>query len=74
MTAEQAWEPQGVGRRYWIVVVVVVILGLSLFLSFDFGSGAFGPNAWSNHISAVQISTLVVVVAFLLWWLAGRGR
>lgn len=63
-----------IGKRYWVVLVVIVILALSLLLSFDFASGRFAASAWSNLISGVQVSTLVVVIAFFLWWARGRDR
>ncbi|HYM40082.1 MAG TPA: hypothetical protein VEY12_08075 [Thermoplasmata archaeon] len=63
-----------VGKRYWILVVVAIILGLSLLVSFDFSSGQFGASMWSNLISGVQVSTLVVVIAFFLWWARSRDR
>ncbi len=62
------------GKRYWIVAVVAVILGLSLLLSFDFTTGQFSPDLWSNFIAAVQISTLVVVIAILVLWVRGGSR
>ena len=71
-TPEQT--PASVGKRYWIIVVVAIILGLSLLFSFDFSSGQFGASTWSNLISGVQVSTLVVVIAFFLWWARGRDH
>ncbi len=62
------------GKRYWAIIVVVVILGLSLLFSFDFTSGQFGASAWSNLISGVQVGTLVVLVAFFLWWARSRDQ
>lgn len=72
LTTSQERVSGAVGRRYWIVVVVVIILGLSLLLSYDFASGHFSPSAWSNLISGVQVSTLVVVIAFFFWWTRSR--
>lgn len=60
-----------IGKRYWVIAVVAVILGLSLLLSFDFATGGFRADAWSTFIAAVQISTLVVVVAILVLWVRG---
>lgn len=72
MTTSPTQSSRTIGRRLWVLVVVVVILGLSLLLSFDFSSGSFAPSAWSNLISAVQISTLVVVLALLFMWVRSR--
>ncbi len=63
-----------IGKRYWIIAMVAVILGLSLLFSIDFVGGGFRPDAWSNFIAAVQISTLVVVVAILVLWVRGGTR
>lgn len=60
-----------IGKRYWVIAVVAVILGLSLLFSIDFATGGFRPDAWSTFIAAVQISTLVVVVAILVLWVRG---
>ncbi len=63
-----------VGKRYWIIAGVAVVLGLSLLLSYDFTSGQFRPDVWSTFIAAVQISTLVVVIAILILWVRSSGR
>ncbi len=68
MTTPEGQVSGAVGKRYWVLVAVVAIIGLSLLFSYDFTSGAFNANTWSNLISAVQVSTLVVVIAFFLWW------
>ncbi len=73
MTTSQTQPPSAVGKRYWIVVVIVVILGLSLLLSYDFTSGGFSPNTWSNFIAGVQISTLIGIVGVLWLWVRSRG-
>ena len=72
MTPSQTPPSRAIGKRAWIVVVIVVILALSLLLSYDFTSGSFGPNTWSNLISAVQISTLIGVVGILWLWVRSR--
>ena len=74
MTPSPPLESETVGKRYWMVAVVVVILALSLLLSFDFGPDQFTADAWSNFISGVQISTLVVVLALVLLWARSRSR
>ncbi len=63
-----------VGKRYWIVALVAAILGLSLLVSFDFATGQFRPDMWSTFIAAVQVSTLVVVVAILVLWVRTSSR
>jgi len=73
MTTSQTQASPAVGKRYWIVVVIVVILGLSFLLSYNFTSGGFGPNTWSNFIAGVQISTLIGIVAILWLWVRSPG-
>ncbi len=63
-----------IGKRFWIIAVVAVILVVSLLLSFDFSGGRFRPDVWSTFIAAVQISTLVVVLAILVLWVRGGGH
>ena len=74
MTTSQPRPSGSVGRRYWILVVIGVILGMSLLVSFDFTSGQFRPEVWSTFISGVQVSTLIVVVVFLLLWVRSHEQ
>ena len=74
MTASSARVSGGDGWRYAVVIGVVAILALSLLVSINLSNGQLGVMAWSNFISGVQISTLLVVVALLLLWVRSRER